>query len=165
MNVMSLILAEASDRQYKFTSPYYNIKPPVFAATLNSFTLAEVQRYLDTVREDFRDYRYRCASLPGRHPARWMAAWGGSTDFERQRRSAKWETTVPAGGEDAKTIESVRTSRCPVVVFDRPCCASCLLRTLERLLFSAVVSSGHVFNTTNKYHQTHLVPPAAVSTQ
>ena len=56
MNVMSLILAEASDR-YKFTSPYYNIKPlRIPKSDVEPFTLAEVQRILDTVREDFRDY-------------------------------------------------------------------------------------------------------------
>ncbi len=56
MNILSLILTEASDR-YKFISPYYNIKPlKLQKADVEPFTMEEVRRITDTVREDYRDY-------------------------------------------------------------------------------------------------------------
>lgn len=56
MNILSLILTEASDR-YKFISPYYNIKPlKLPKVDVEPFTMEEVRRITDTVREDYRDY-------------------------------------------------------------------------------------------------------------
>ncbi|MCK7471757.1 MAG: DUF3596 domain-containing protein [Desulfomicrobium escambiense] len=56
MNVLGLILNEASDR-WKFTTPCYNIKPlRLPKSDVEPFTLEEVRLILDRVREDYRDY-------------------------------------------------------------------------------------------------------------
>ena len=56
MNVLSLIINEATDR-YKFISPYYNIKPLKLAKPdVEPFTMEEVRRITEEVREDYRDY-------------------------------------------------------------------------------------------------------------
>lgn len=56
MGLLKLILDEAADR-YEFQSPYKNIKPLKLKRThIEPFSLLEVNRILDAVREDFRNY-------------------------------------------------------------------------------------------------------------
>lgn len=117
MNVMSLILAEASDR-YKFTSPYYNIKPlRIPKSDVEPFTLAEVQRILDTVREDFRDY-YTVRFFTGMRTGEVDGLKWKYVDFERQLILVRETIVLGVVEEDAKTIESVRDIQMSQVVFD-----------------------------------------------
>lgn len=117
MNVMSLILAEASDR-YKFTSPYYNIKPlRIPKSDVEPFTLAEVQRILDTVREDFRDY-YTVRFFTGMRTGEVDGLKWKYVDFERQLILVRETIVLGVVEEDAKTIESVRDIQMSQVVYD-----------------------------------------------
>ena len=117
MNVMSLILAEASDR-YKFTSPYYNIKPlRIPKSDVEPFTLAEVQRILDTVREDFRDY-YTVRFFTGMRTGEVDGLKWKYVDFERQLILVRETIVLGVVEEDAKTIESVRDIHMSQVVYD-----------------------------------------------
>jgi len=117
MNVMSLILAEASDR-YKFTSPYYNIKPlRIPKSDVEPFTLAEVKRILDTVREDFRDY-YTVRFFTGMRTGEVDGLKWKYVDFERQLILVRETIVLGVVEEDAKTIESVRDIQMSQVVSD-----------------------------------------------
>lgn len=117
MNVMSLILAEASDR-YKFTSPYYNIKPlRIPKSDVEPLTLAEVQRILDTVREDFRDY-YTVRFFTGMRTGEVDGLKWKYVDFERQLILVRETIVLGVVEEDAKTIESVRDINMSQVVYD-----------------------------------------------
>lgn len=56
MNIVGLIMKEASDR-FQFTCPYYNIKPlKIPKSEVQPFTLEEVRLILEKVRPDFRNY-------------------------------------------------------------------------------------------------------------
>ena len=56
MNIVGLILKEASDR-FQFICPFYNIKPlKIPKSEVQPFTLEEVKQILKAVREDFRDF-------------------------------------------------------------------------------------------------------------
>ena len=116
MNVMSLILAEASDR-YKFTSPYYNIKPlRIPKSDVEPFTLAEVQRILDTVREDFRDY-YTVRFFTGMRTGEVDGLKWKYVDFERRLILVR-ETVVLGDEEYTKTDGSQRDIQMSQLVFD-----------------------------------------------
>jgi integrase len=116
MNVMSLILAEASDR-YKFTSPYYNIKPlRIPKSDVEPFTLAEVQRILATVREDFRDY-FTVRFFTGMRTGEVDGLKWKYVDFERRLILVR-ETVVLGDEEYTKTDGSQRDIQMSQLVFE-----------------------------------------------
>lgn len=56
MSILRMILAEASER-FDFESPYKNINPlKLQKIHIEPFSLNEVQRIIDSVREDYRNY-------------------------------------------------------------------------------------------------------------
>ena len=117
MNVMSLILKEASDR-YQFTCPYYNIKPlKIPKSDVQPFTLAEVMTILATVREDYRDY-FTVRFFTGMRTGEVDGLKWEYVDFERRLILIR-ETIVAGQIEDeAKTQESIRDIQMSQIVFD-----------------------------------------------
>ncbi|KAA3651084.1 MAG: DUF3596 domain-containing protein [Rhodocyclaceae bacterium] len=117
MNVMSLILKEASDR-YQFTCPYYNIKPlKIPKSDVQPFTLAEVKTILATVREDYRDY-FTVRFFTGMRTGEVDGLKWEYVDFERRIILIR-ETIVAGQVEDeAKTQESIRDIQMSQIVFD-----------------------------------------------
>lgn len=117
MNMMSLILAEASDR-YKFTSPYYNIKPlRMPKSDVEPFTLSEVRLITETVREDFRDY-YTVRFFSGMRTGEVDGLKWKHVDFERRLILIRETIVLGVVEEEAKTIESIRDIQMSQVVFD-----------------------------------------------
>jgi integrase len=117
MNVMSLVLNEASDR-YKFTTPYYNIKSlRIPRSEVEPFTLTEVSQILGTVREDFRDY-YTVRFFTGMRTGEVDGLKWKYVDFERRLISIRETIVMGIEGEDTKTIESNRDIQMSQVVFD-----------------------------------------------
>jgi integrase len=117
MNVMHAVLNEASDR-YKFTSPYYNIKPLKIAKSdVQPFTLEEVRLLIQSVREDFRDY-YTVRFFTGLRTGEIDGLKWKYVDFSR--RLILVRETIVAGEPDeaTKTIESNREVQMSQVVFD-----------------------------------------------
>lgn len=56
MNILRMLLTEAAER-YEFDNPFRNIKPlKLQKVHIEPFSLDEVQRLLDSVREDYRNY-------------------------------------------------------------------------------------------------------------
>ena len=117
MNVLRGILYEASDR-YKFTCPFYNIKPlKVAKSDVQPFTLDEVKCILAAVREDYRDY-YTVRFFTGLRTGEIDGLKWKYVDFARRLILVR-ETIVAGEEEDAtKTIESSRDVRMSQVVFD-----------------------------------------------
>ncbi|MDE2254765.1 MAG: site-specific integrase [Betaproteobacteria bacterium] len=117
MNVMHAILNEASDR-YKFTSPYYNIKPLKIAKSdVKPFTLEEVRALIQSVREDFRDY-YTVRFFTGLRTGEIDGLKWKYVDFARRLISVR-ETIVAGEPDEAtKTIESNRDVQMSQIVFD-----------------------------------------------
>lgn len=117
MNVMSLILKEASDR-YQFTCPYYNIKPlKVPKSDVQPFTLAEVRLILETVREDYRDY-FAVRFFTGMRTGEVDGLKWEYVDFERRLILVR-ETIVGGQTEDeAKTQDSIRDIQMSQAVYD-----------------------------------------------
>ncbi|CAB1369844.1 Arm DNA-binding domain-containing protein [Denitratisoma oestradiolicum] len=117
MNVTSLILNEASDR-YKFTSPYYNIKPlRIPKSDVEPFTLNEVRQILDTVREDYRDY-YTVRFFTGMRTGEVDGLKWQYIDFERRLILVRETIVQGIEGEDTKTQESNRDIQMSQLVFD-----------------------------------------------
>lgn len=117
MNVVSLILNEASDR-YKFTSPYYNIKPlRIPKSDVEPFTLDEVRRILDTVREDFRDY-YLVRFFTGMRTGEVDGLKWQWIDLERRLILVRETIVQGMEGEDTKTVESNRDIQMSHQVFE-----------------------------------------------
>jgi len=117
MNVMGLILKEASDR-YQFTCPYYNIKPlKVPKSDVQPFTLAEVRTILETVRDDYRDY-FAVRFFTGMRTGEVDGLKWTYVDFEHRLILVR-ETIVAGQVEDeAKTTESIRDIQMSQIVFD-----------------------------------------------
>ena len=117
MNVLRGILYEASDR-YKFTCPFYNIKPlKVAKSDVQPFTLDEVKGILAAVREDYRDY-YAVRFFTGLRTGEIDGLKWKYVDFARRLILVR-ETIVAGEEEEAtKTIESSRDVRMSQVVFD-----------------------------------------------
>lgn len=117
MNVMSLVLNEASDR-YKFTTPYYNIKSlRIPKSDVEPFTLEEVGRILTTVREDFRDY-YTVRFFTGMRTGEVDGLKWKYVDFERRLIMIRETIVMGLEDEDTKTLESARDIQMSQVVFD-----------------------------------------------
>ena len=117
MNVLRGILYEASDR-YKFTCPFYNIKPlKVAKSDVQPFALDEVKGILAAVREDYRDY-YAVRFFTGLRTGEIDGLKWKYVDFARRLILVR-ETIVAGEEEEAtKTIESSRDVRMSQVVFD-----------------------------------------------
>jgi len=116
MNILRGILFEASDR-YKFTCPFYNIKPlKVPKSDVQPFTLEEVKTLLAAVREDFRDY-YTVRFFTGLRTGEIDGLKWKYVDFAR-RLFLVCETLVGGEEDDTKTIESHRDVQMSQVVFE-----------------------------------------------
>lgn len=117
MNILSLILKEASDR-YQFTCPYYNIKPlKIPKSEVQPFTLEEVRLILAKVRVDFRNY-FAVRFFTGLRTGEIDGLKWEYVDFERSLILVR-ETRVMGEQEDeAKTTESIRDIQCSQVVMD-----------------------------------------------
>lgn len=117
MNVMSLILKEASDR-YQFTCPFYNIKPlKIPKSDVQPFTLAEVKQILAAVRPDYRDY-YTVRFFTGMRTGEVDGLAWEFVDFERRLILVRQTLVAGELEDDAKTVESIRDIQMSQVVFD-----------------------------------------------
>lgn len=117
MNVMSLVLNEASDR-YKFTTPYYNIKAlRIPKSDVQPFTLEEVRSLLATVREDFRDY-YTVRFFTGMRTGEVDGLKWKYVDFERRLIMVRETIVMGLEEEDTKTQGSSRDIQMSQVVYD-----------------------------------------------
>lgn len=82
MQPLKSILDEAADR-YGFVSPFRSIKRlPVNKPDVNPFSLAEAMRFLDSVREDFRNY-YTVRFFSGLRTGEIDGLRWKNVDFER----------------------------------------------------------------------------------
>src|SRR5690554_1964791 len=117
MNVLGLILKEASDR-FQFTCPFYNIKPlKVPKSEVFPFTLQEVRLILETVRPDFRDY-FTVRFFTGMRTGEVDGLKWEYIDFERRLILVR-ETRVAGEQQcEAKTTESIRDIQLSQVVID-----------------------------------------------
>ena len=116
MNILRGVLFEASDR-YKFTCPFYNIKPlKVPKSDVQPLTLAEVKALLAAVREDFRDY-YTVRFFTGLRTGEIDGLKWKYVDFARRLILIR-ETLVAGEEDETKTIESNRDVQMSQVVFD-----------------------------------------------
>ena len=117
MNVLTLILNEASDR-WKFTTPCYNIKPlRLPKSDVEPFALEEVRLILDRVREDYRDYllvRFFTGMRTGEADGlKWQYV-----DFERRQILVRETIVQGIEGEDTKTPGSAREIQMSQIVFE-----------------------------------------------
>ncbi|MGC8703422.1 MAG: tyrosine-type recombinase/integrase [Thiomonas sp.] len=116
MNILRGILFEASDR-YKFTCPFYNIKPlKVPKSDVQPFTLEEVKALLAAVRADFRDY-YTVRFFTGLRTGEIDGLKWKYVDFARRLILIR-ETLVAGEEDETKTIESHRDVQMSQVVFE-----------------------------------------------
>jgi len=116
MNILRGILFEASDR-YKFTCPFYNIKPlKVPKSDVQPFTLEEVKALLVAVRADFRDY-YTVRFFTGLRTGEIDGLKWKYVDFARRLIFIR-ETLVAGEEDETKTIESHRDVQMSQVVFE-----------------------------------------------
>lgn len=117
MNVLGLILKEASDR-FQFTCPIYNIKPlKIPKSEVYPFTLQEVRLILETVRPDFRDY-FTVRFFTGMRTGEVDGLKWEYVDLERRLILVR-ETRVAGEQQcEAKTTESIRDIQLSQVVID-----------------------------------------------
>lgn len=117
MNVLGLILKEASDR-FQFTCPFYNIKPlKIPKSEVFPLTLQEVRLILETIRPDFRDY-FTVRFFTGMRTGEIDGLKWDYVDFERRLILVR-ETRVAGEQQcDAKTSESIRDIQLSQVVVD-----------------------------------------------
>lgn len=117
MNIVGLILKEASDR-FQFICPFYNIKPlKIPKSEVQPFTLEEVKQILKTVREDFRDY-FTVRFFTGMRTGEVDGLKWEYVDFEHRLILIR-ETRVMGEQEDeAKTTESIRDIRMSQLVLE-----------------------------------------------
>jgi integrase len=116
MKPLRQILNEAGDR-YEFNSAFRNIKPlRVKRSDVQPFTLEEVQRILDTVRIDFKNYfilRFFTGMRTGEvHGLKWKYI-----DFERRLILVR-ESIVLGEEDELKTDGSQRDIYMSQMVFD-----------------------------------------------
>ena len=115
MNILRGIVFEASDR-YKFTCPFYNIKPlKVAKSDVQPFTLDEVKALLAAVRDDFRDY-YTVRFFTGLRTGEIDGLKWKYVDFSHRLILIR-ETLVAGEEDETKTIESNRDVQMSQVVF------------------------------------------------
>lgn len=117
MNIVGLILKEASDR-FQFICPFYNIKPlKIPKSEVQPFTLEEVKQILKAVREDFRDY-FTVRFFTGMRTGEVDGLKWEYVDFAHRLILIR-ETRVMGEQEDeAKTTESIRDIRMSQLVFE-----------------------------------------------
>lgn len=106
MGILSMILADAADR-YGFENPYRNIKPLKLQKThIEPFSLLEVNRIIERVREDFRDY-YIVRFFTGMRTGEVDGLKWQYVDFERRQILVR-ETLIAGATEYTKNNGSQR---------------------------------------------------------
>lgn len=106
MQLLKSILEEAADR-YGFDNPYKNIKPlRLQRSHVEPFSLAEVNRIIETVREDYRNY-YTVRFYSGMRTGEIDGLRWEFVDFERRSISVR-QTLVGGKVEYTKTDGSQR---------------------------------------------------------
>ena len=116
MKPLRQILNEAADR-FEFTSAFRNIKPlKMKRSDVNPFSLEDVQRILNTVRADYRQYftvRFFTGMRTGEvHGLKWKYI-----DFERRLILVR-ESIVLKEEDELKTDGSMRDIQMNQLVFD-----------------------------------------------
>lgn len=116
MKPLRQILNEAADR-YEFTSAFRNIKPlKMKRSDVQPFSLEEVQRIINTVRADYRDYltvRFFTGMRTGEvHGLKWKYI-----DFERKLILVR-ESIVLDEEDELKTDGSLRDIQMNQLVYD-----------------------------------------------
>ena len=116
MTPLRMIITEAADR-YDFTSPWRNIKPlKVPKTNVEPFTLEEVQKIIDTVREDFKPY-YILRFFTGLRTAEIDGLKWQFVDFDR-RQIMIYEALVLGETVQTKNDGSYRTIQMSQRVYD-----------------------------------------------
>lgn len=106
MGILRMIIDEAADR-YGFENPYRNIKPLKLKKThIEPFSLAEVNRILDNVREDYRNY-YSVRFFTGMRTGEIDGLKWEFIDFERKQILVR-ETLIAGKTEYTKNNGSQR---------------------------------------------------------
>src|SRR5690554_8027333 len=84
MGMLKIILEEASDR-FEFETPYRNIKPLKLQKThIEPFSFAEVNKIIETVRKDYRNY-YTVRFFTGMRTGEVDGLKWKFVDFERKQ--------------------------------------------------------------------------------
>lgn len=110
------ILNEAADR-FEYTTPFRNIKPlRVQKTDVEPFTLDEVQKIIDGVRADFRNY-YTVRFFTGMRTGEIDGLKWKYVDFSNQMILVR-ESIVAGEQGDTKTDGSLREIRMGSLVFD-----------------------------------------------
>ena len=116
LNPLRMILNEAADR-HDFRTPFQNIKQLRFRKTdVQVFSLDEVKRILDTVREDFHSY-YTVRFFTGMRTGEVDGLKWKHVDFERRLILVR-ETIVNGEEEYTKNDGSQRDIQMSQLVFD-----------------------------------------------
>lgn len=116
MTPLRMILADAADR-YDFTTPFTGLKQlPVAPSQVDPFSLKEVWRFLDQVRQDFRNY-YLVRFFTGMRTSEVDGLKWCYVDFDRREILIR-ETLVKGQVETTKTHGSARTIQMSVPVYD-----------------------------------------------
>lgn len=106
MGTLKVILTEASDR-FEFENPYRNIKPLKLKKThIEPFSLAEVNKIIETVREDYRNY-YTLRFFTGMRTGEIDGLQWKYVDFERKQILIR-ATLIAGKTEYTKTNGSQR---------------------------------------------------------
>lgn len=116
MTPLRMILADAADR-YDFTTPFTGLKQlPVAPSQVDPFSLKEVWRFLDQVRQDYRNY-YLVRFFTGMRTSEVDGLKWCYIDFDRREVLIR-ETLVKGQVETTKTHGSARTIQMSVPVYD-----------------------------------------------
>jgi integrase len=116
MMPLRMILIEAADR-YDFTSPWRNIKPvKQKKPNVDPFTIEEVQRFLDRVRPDMRNY-YATRFFTGMRSSEVDGLQWQYIDFDRRQILIR-QALVQGRLEDTKTDGSTREIEMNHLVYD-----------------------------------------------
>nr|WP_320116532.1 DUF3596 domain-containing protein [uncultured Desulfuromonas sp.] len=116
MTPLRMILADAADR-YDFTTPFTGLKQlPVALSQVDPFSLKEVWRFLDLVRQDYRNY-YLVRFFTGMRTSEVDGLKWCYVDFDRREILIR-ETLVKGQVETTKTHGSARTIQMSVPVYD-----------------------------------------------
>ena len=116
MTPLRMILADAADR-YDFTTPFTGLKQlPVAPSQVDPFSLKEVWRFLDQVRQDYRNY-YLVRFFTGMRTSEVDGLKWCYVDFDRREILIR-ETLVKGQVETTKTHGSARTIQMSVPVYE-----------------------------------------------
>lgn len=116
MGTLKIIFEEAADR-FDFESPYKNIKPLKLQKThIEPFSFAQVNKIIETVREDYRNY-YTVRFFTGMRTGEIDGLKWKYIDFERKQILVR-ETIVNGGTEYTKNDGSQREIPMLGPVFD-----------------------------------------------